>query len=391
MSQPLIPVRSKELDQPNRSLDRADHKALHNTVLRSVVGAGAGAFLADILCRLLDAPTATSKLFMVCVATGAFTGVALNGRKWISGFLGGTFGSLGSLASALASQWIPFSAGLLGLAAAPIFGDKESPKRKLLTGITAGILGYSGLYAAQVILQAGWLAPLVPEPVAAIGAGAMAGLFIGLATAPKYLLPEPNSVETAFERALQRRDGEVHELLSRALDVYRSVSAEVNLRRQVTSIEQLSSKVSDHVLRILYIAEHCRRVEDELSVEAVTQLEDRIAELQQRIDLSKDTAARDTYQYALSSLEEQLKATHRLQDSRERVIARLHVNVALLEKLRLNFLQLGTANAERYGVETSNVYDELEALGRELDATAQAIHEVFGPLTTTHQLPTKTS
>ncbi|MBX2814220.1 MAG: hypothetical protein KTR25_20595 [Myxococcales bacterium] len=388
MPKPLVPVRSKrELDRRSVPTEGPDHKSLHSTVVRSVVGAGVGAFVADILCRLLDTPTASSKLFLVLVAAGAFSGIALRGRRWMTSVIGGGLGSLGSFASSMAAQWIPFSAGLIGMAATPVLGERESPKRKLLTGIVAGILGYSGLHIAQIVLQAGWLTALVPDPLAAAGAGAMAGLFIGLATAPRYLLPEANAVESAFALALQRRDGEIHSLLGRALEIYRSVRAETHPHHPNAFEQQLHQQVSDHVMRILYIAEHCRRIEDDLSPDAIAELEDRMAELEVRSRRVTDDSARGTFGQALTSLREQQQAMDMLKDGRERVIARLHVNVALLEKLRLSFLQLGTADVERAGAETSPVVEALDELGRELDATAHAISEVFGASSTIIELP----
>jgi hypothetical protein len=60
------------------------------------------------------------------------------------------------------------------------------------------------------------------------------------------------------------------------------------------------------------------------------------------------------------------------------VIARLHANVALLEKVRFSLLHLRSADTERVGGEASPLLDALEELSREIDATSTAVGEVFG-------------
>ena len=378
MSKPLVPVRSSALDRRRSQLEGPNHTSLHGSVIRAVVGSAVGAFAADLLCRLMGLSGVSSKLFAILVAAGALAGIALRSRRWVAGFFGGGLGAVGSLASSLTAQWAPFSAALFGLAATPVLGAQETPKRKLLTAVVAGAFGYAGLNVAQVLLQAGWLTALVPGPLAVASAGAVAGLFIGLATAPRYLLPAPHSVEVAFEPALNIRDGEIHDLLARALEIHRTVRVELCENPQNLQGHQLEKQVSEHVMRILQIAEHCRRMGDDLAPGASTQLEDRVSELEAKMGATTDVSAKETYAQALSSLREQQTAVRRLEDGRERVVAKLHVSVAQLEKLRLSLLQLGAADAERFGAEISPVSEALEELGRELDATAHAISEVFG-------------
>lgn len=380
MSSPLAPFRaqSSALEPKNAALEQRDHGSFHGTVMRSVVGAGTGALIADLACRLGGSPIESSKLFVILAAAGAFAGIAVRGRRWLTGAIGGGLGVLGSFAASLAAQWAPFSAAILGASAAPVLGEGESPKRKLVTALAAGAFGYAGLHVAEVILQAGVFGALVPGPLAVAAAGATAGLFIGLASAPRHLVRSPDPVEDAYAVALATRDGEIHELLERALHIHRAVRAELDVRGRDRDGFALEAQVGEQLMRILRIAEHCRRIDHDLSGDAMYRLEDRIAVLEQKAGATLDPSARATYEQALGSLDAQREALRRLGDGRERVVARLHVNVALLEKLRISLLQLRSADAERWGAESSPVAEALEELGRELDATADAITEVFG-------------
>lgn len=370
MPDPLAPYRPHALVRRAPS-PRSDHAALHRTVMASVVGASGGALVADLVCRLVGASAESSKMFVVLAAAGAFGAIAARGRRWLAGGIGLGLGAVGSLAAVLTAQWAPFSAVLFGAAAAPVLGEGERRGRKLLTGLVAGAFGYAGLHVAEVVLQSGVLLTLLPGPLAAAAAGATAGLFVGLAAAPRHLMKDPDPVELRYLEAMSLRDGELHALLERALDSHRAV------RSELPAQQALEPRFSEQVLRILRIAEHCRQVDGELSRESITQLEDRIAQLERKAASTMDPSARDTYESALESLMAQRDVLEQLRSGRERVVARLHVHVALLEKLRLSVLQLRSADAERLGADGS-VDDALEELGRELDLTADAISEVFG-------------
>jgi hypothetical protein len=60
------------------------------------------------------------------------------------------------------------------------------------------------------------------------------------------------------------------------------------------------------------------------------------------------------------------------------VVARLHANVALLEKVRFSLVHAKSADAERFGGEASPLAETIEELSRELDLTSSAVGEVYG-------------
>lgn len=131
-------------------------------------------------------------------------------------------------------------------------------------------------------------------------------------------------------------------------------------------------------MRVLRIAEQCRQVEADLAATPVDQLDNRIRDLEDRWARSRDPAAQETYRDAIASLVAQKEAIDRIGLGRERIVARLHANVAILEKLRFSLIHLRSAEVERVGGESSPVVEALDELGRELDATASAVGEVFG-------------
>jgi hypothetical protein len=357
----------------------SDHGSFHGTVLRAMAGGAGSVFLAYLLDWLLQFGLVDSWLFPIVVATGALAAVGSRGKNVLKAMIGGAFGALGGGLFALtAGQWAPFGALLLGAAAAPVLGEGDSMKRKAVTAALTGALGFAGLYVGKVLLALPILSALVPEPLGAAVAGAAAGLFFGLGAAPKHLARPMDPVEAKYLAALDVKDGELYEILHRALTIQRAVKLDLEGRADDDTVKRLGARITELMLRILQIAEQCRTIESDLSAAPAYELEERIGQLQSKAEASADPSARRTYESAIASLDEQRRALQEIGRGRERVIAKLHANVALLEKVRFSLLHLRSAVTERVGGESSPVAEALEELGREIDATSSAVSEVWG-------------
>lgn len=360
-------------------LEFSDHGSLHGTVLRAMAGAAGGAFLAYFADWLLSFGLIDSWVFPVAVATGALGAVAARGKNLLKALIGGAFGALGGGLFALtAGKWALFGPILLGAAAAPVLAEGDSNKRKAVTALLTAGMAFAGIYVGQVILSLPFLGAIVPEPVAAGVAGAAAGLFFGLSAAPKHLARPMDPVEQKYLEALTVKDGELHEILHRALTIHTAVKADLEGRTSDETVTALGERVSDLMLRILTIADQCRTIENDLSAAPAYELEERIAQLEKKAESATDAAAKNTYRSAIESLDEQRRAMQAISRGRERVVAKLHANVALLEKVRFSLLHLKSADAERVGGESSPLADALEELAKEIDATSSAIGEVWG-------------
>ncbi len=360
-------------------LEFSDHGSFHGTVLRAMAGGAGGVFIAYLLDWLLSFGLIDSWVFPVVVAAGALAAIGARGKNALKAIIGGAFGALGGGLFALtAGQWAPFGALLLGASAAPVLGEGDSTKRKAVTALLTSAFAYGGLYVGKVLLALPILSTLVPAPLAAAVAGAAAGLFFGLGAAPKHLARPMDPVEQKYLEALNVKDGELHEILHRALTIHSAVKTDLLGRADDETVKRLGSRVAELMLRILHIAEQCRTIENDLSAAPAYELEERIAQLEKKAEGASDAHARRTYETAIASLDEQRRALQAIGRGRERVIAKLHANVALLEKVRFSLLHLRSADAERVTGDSSPVADALEELGREIDATSTAVSEVWG-------------
>ena len=358
---------------------RGNHESFHRTVGRATLGGAAGALLASIIATVTGGSLLASPiLFTMAVATGALASVAAKGRRWLRVLTGGALGAGGGALFTLAMPWPAFAAALLGASTVPVLAPRTPWRGKLVTGLVASVLAAAGLFVGQVLLGWDLLSSWLPGPLAAGAAGAATGLFFGLASAPKHLAPPLDPVEQAFRSASIPKDVEIHNILERALKSYLSLQSELAQREDEPAVRALGSRSRQAVLRVLEIAEQCRQVDLDLASTSMFQLDDRIADLDRKMASARDAAAQQTYREAMQSLTAQKEAIDRISRGRERIVARLHANVAILEKLCLSLIHLRNAQAERIGGESSPLVEALEELGREMDATASAVGEVFG-------------
>lgn len=389
----------------------SDHGSLHGTVLRAVGGSAGGVLVADILARVLGFGLLDSPVLPMAIAAGALAAVAARGKNWVKGVVGGALGlGGGALFAATAPYWSPFAALLYGASMVPVLAPNETWKRRTITGVVAGALASAGVYVGHVIMSWDLFGGMVPGPLASAAAGAAAGLFVGLAGAPRHLARPADPVELAYLEALMIKDGELHEILSRTLAIHRAVRADLEggdpargapkrpavkgleARGQEPAVASLGEQVGDMTMRILHIADQCRQIEADLAAAPGFELAERIASLEQKAANAEDEAARETYRSAIATLDGQRQNISAIERGRERVVARLHANVALLEKVRFSLVHLRSADAERFGGEASPVTEAIDELGREIDATSMAVGEVYGapdglPAPTTRALP----
>src|SRR5262249_39387225 len=106
------------------------------------------------------------------------------------------------------------------------------------------------------------------------------------------------------------------------------------------------------------------------------QLDQRVSELTRRHEQSTDESVRTEYERALSALREQVAYLDEIEKGRQRAIARLHHQVATLERLRLAALRHRSVGAAKLGEELRAVVDELNQAGQDLDTAAEVLQEV---------------
>ena len=109
---------------------------------------------------------------------------------------------------------------------------------------------------------------------------------------------------------------------------------------------------------------------------AEEELVKRCAELLAAAAGAPDRIAQASYRRAARTLEGQLEHLRQVRRGRERIAARLHEEVAQLERARFSLLLLQGANAERSGAELELLGERLRQSASGFEAEAEAASEI---------------
>lgn len=366
-----------------RSLTIDSHQKFHLTVLHTVVAGGLLGGLHGVL-----AP-ATSYLAELGGLHGAWawlygaSAVLLLGaaavpptsKRRTAALIG--CAALGGLSTGLAA-----CAAAAGCTVGGSLGLAVALGLYLMTGellrwqaLLSGLLGAGMALVAQRIppaLMAQDFMLELPTTAASVLGGLGMGLLVGSSTIGRYLKVklEPMDKELKGLLPAETADDEISKLVAQAMTSYQQAADCLAEHPQArATAEQLVKKVARFGKKWQDIEVQARKSDRQ-------KLDQRIAELQARKDASSDDSVRTEYERALGALREQLTSLGEIEKGRERAVARLHHQVATLDRLRLAALHHRSVGAAKFGEELKTVVDELVQAGQELDTAAEVLAEV---------------
>ncbi len=235
-----------------------------------------------------------------------------------------------------------------------------------------GAVAYVGGFAAGQIMIARETAGLPGWGEAALAASAMSIVCVA-ALLPRHLHLVRDAVVAARRALPAELDAEVRGLLDRGHAVWTQVSPRLDAEGRTL--------LRDGVLKLYDLAGRWSRTDR--STESVDALQARAAELDGRIAATRDEVARTQYTEARAAVADQLRYVDGIQQSRERVLARLHACVTTLEKFRLAAAHLETASASRQAVEGQGATALLAEVSADIDACDAAMDELAAPAPST--------
>lgn len=368
-----------------RSLAIDSHQKFHLTVLRTVAAGGllgglhgvvgpATSYLAD----LGELHGAWAWLYgasaVLLLGAAAVPPASKRGAAALVGcaVLGGLSTGLAACAAAAGCT----VGGSLGLAVALglYMATGELPGGRwqaLLSGLVGAGMALVAQQIPPALMTQDFMREL-PTPAASLLAGLGMGLAVGSATIGRYLKVklEPMDKELKGLLPAETADDEISKLVAQAMTSYQQAADCLAEHPQArATAEQLVKKVARFGKKWQDIEVQARKSDR-------PKLDQRIAELQARKDASSDEGVRTEYERALGALREQLTSLGEIEKGRERAVARLHHQVATLERLRLAALHHRSVGAAKLGEELKTVVDELVQAGQELDTAAEVLAEV---------------
>ena len=270
------------------------------------------------------------------------------------------------------SPWpLPLCGALLalGFAAARAPHSRESGAPLPAGAVAAAVaLTAAMLWAARLWLPAFALALAQLVPAAPLLAGALTGLWIAAACAPLHLSLQADAVEAKLAALRPLLGAELRPLAERAA----AARAAAATALPQGSRGDLRGLLDALALAALDLARRGADLGRTASLAIEEDLAKRVDQLGRSAETAADSAARGSYQRAAETLAGQLEHCRRVRGARERVVARLHEEVAQLERARFALTLLDGADAERSAA-------ELDLLGDRLHHSAVACEAALAP------------
>lgn len=252
----------------------------------------------------------------------------------------------------------------------------------VLAGIATALLAPLGVLIARVLA---WrLVDLAaPSPLVAAFSGAVIALFVAIGSLPAHLGLSPDPAGLRLAELLPRAHGEVRRILERALELYRRCSLGLASLPREPERETLAQTVSSIAGEIAELGERLVKLEPLWGEVGGADTEQEIARLERALERATDPVARAQLGLALDSHRRERSQAVELNRRRERIVARLEAEVALLGSANLALVQARTGEAQNGRAELGALAQSLNAmLRKEQDAAelADARAEVSAPI-----------
>ncbi|MCP3097702.1 hypothetical protein LZ198_02295 [Myxococcus sp. K15C18031901] len=369
----------------NATILQLHHReAFEHTVTRAVV-AGAGAGLVQLVSTRVGLSLPLSWLVPAAVVLAC-----ARGDRWDRILLGGLGVVLTALPYALgmAPAWtVACSAAAAGallvrarLSERGTEGQVAEARPTLvhfgLGGVLSAGLCLAGLEIARVF-SARLSDVATPALLAACVTGGILGLFVGLSAVAAHLALSADPVEARAEELIPRLAGDFRTQCERALSLYRQCGQSLALLPREPAREELARTLARITRDAVELASEWAGVEAQLEERAQAELQAEREELERNAKATTDLVARRQLEGAAASLAEEVERLGELMRRRERILARLRAEVALLERARVALLSLRSGQAQLKAAELSALARRFRALssvqweeGQTLDTVA---------------------
>jgi hypothetical protein len=351
-----------------------EHDEFHRAALHTAIFGAVAGLLTYLVARVIPAAGGLTAPWAIgLLVAGAGFGLLPAARRTrvaelgILVLIGGAVGLVATLAAARGRDSLGHAAIALGFGLLVARGVEG--RRGLIvlacgagTVLVARYVLASFAYSATLAHLPGWtVAPL---------AGAAFSFVAAMAILARHIDLGQDRVADAYAACKGTVGGEVGELVEQGMGVWKKAEETVDEESPVRRA------VEDSVLRLFDVAKKWQTVESAQSRSSAEGLQKRVEAMQEKIEKTEDAVARQQYEQARAALVEQLRYLKEIGTARERVVARMHNYLAVMERLRLAFVNHRSADASRLSTEVQPILDDLTTLGKEIDCASEALVEV---------------
>lgn len=368
----------------NTAVIELQHRESFERNVTRALAAGAGAGVLAFVSNRLHVPVPLSFLALVatslaCVRGDRFDRLLLMGLSVVLPAVPWLFGFSAAWTVALAGA---AAGGLMVKARLAERGEEGSvgvDRPGLLhyigTALATAGLAVAGTEVAKIL--ASRLQDLsTPMLLTYAASGVIIALFAGIGSLASHVALKADPVEAACEELIPTLSGEFEKQLTRALSLYRQAGAQLAALPRDAAREELARTLQKLVKDAADLAGQWAGVEAQVQEDAHGELKKEIDELLASARAARDAVARQQLEAAAHSLKEELGRLGELRLKRERVLARLKSQVALLERARVALIGMRSTHATVRAAEMAAVARKLNALALSQGTEARLAHEV---------------
>jgi len=236
-------------------------------------------------------------------------------------------------------------------------------------GLTGG-LAVAGTTVARAL--ANRMADFATPPLlAAVASGVILALFVGLGSVSAHLALKPDPVEARCEEVIPNLSGDLKDLASRALALYQQCGKSLAELPREPAREEMARTLAKMTKDAVDMAAEWSGLEAQLQSGAVQDLKGQLADLSQSASSSRDPIARKQLELAASAIKEEMAHLDELSLQRERIIAKLKAEVALLERARVALIGMRSGQMQLKAAELSALARKFSSLSSIQSAEAR--------------------
>jgi hypothetical protein len=285
---------------------------------------------------------------------------------------------------------LPLWLALAVLPGLPYFFDAVAPVPQAFSGaIAAALVGWAGQgrerfgKASEVVagaVAAGAMVPLGMYVQQVLNArffphggllGSLVGftavaLFWSVGTLASHLTLHMDPVESRGGTLVSTLQGDAKDLVSRALGLYRQCRTVAQKMAAGPGRNELLEVLKKITREAFTLAESHAGLEAQLQSVAQGDVDAQVKDLRARAAAMEDAVARRQLELAASSLGEELNRLDTLSRKRERLLAQLHAQVALLERARVSLVGAAGTEASAKGAQAAELAKRLASMGEDV-------------------------
>ena len=367
----------------NAVIQMHQREIFETNVIRGLA-AGAGAGVLALLTARIGAPVPLAFLAIAGTSLAAVRGdkfdkmllaglsVVLCAAPWLFGLsMAWTIALSGAAAGALMVKSRLCERGEEGNVGA----SRPGMLNYTVGAVATGGLAIGGFEVARV-LGAQMASFQTPHLVAAILTGLVMALFTSIGGIAAHLALKADPVEARCEELIPQLSGEFQTQAQRALTLYRACGVSMQALPREPARDELSRTLQRLTREAVELAAEWSGVEAQLQDDTQKELAHEVADLHKSAAEARDPIARRQLEMAASSLKEELDRLGELRQKRERILAKLKSQVALLERARVSLIGMRSGHAQIKAAEMTALSRKFNALAGAQADEAKLAHEV---------------